>query len=135
MPTSKTWIEDLLPLPRPEYAKQTEALLTDLLWRSEGSSLAAAGLLSELAKLGSAPGFHASTEPDRLVPQLRPGGSKRLQRTFPIAETMNTSAVILPGSPSPIKALLHSLLAPRARGDKSDACVPIHPSVVVLQTL
>src|SRR5207249_1703029 len=30
---------------------------------------------------------------------------------------------------------LRSCLAPRGRGDKSDACVPIHPSVIALQTL
>jgi hypothetical protein len=137
MPTSNNWIEDLLPLPRPEYAKQTESLLTDLLWRSEGSSLAARGLLAELAQLKSAPGFAGLVEPDRLVPQRRHGGSQRLQETLPIAKATNTAAIILqpPGTPSPINALLRSLLAPRARGDKSDACVPIHPSVIALQTL
>jgi len=39
------------------------------------------------------------------------------------------------GNEGAISALLQSLLAPRARGDKSDACVPIHPPAVVLQTL
>ena len=37
--TGSWLVNSLLPLPRPEYAKQTEALLTDLLWRSRGSSL------------------------------------------------------------------------------------------------
>lgn len=137
MPTSNNWIEELIPLPRPEYAKQTESLLTDLLWRSEGSSLAAAGLIAELAQLRSAPGFNQTIEPDRLVPQRRHGGSQRLQETFPLAKTTNTSSLILQpsGAASPVNALLRSSLAPRARGDKSDACVPIHPSIVALQTL
>jgi hypothetical protein len=138
MPTSSNWIEDLLPLPRPEYSKQTESLLTDLLWRSAGSSLASSGVLTKLAQLKSAPGFDNSVEPERLVPRIRPRGSqRRLFETFPVAKTTNTAALVLQpsGTPSPTDALLQSILAPRARGDKSDACVPLRPSVAALQTL
>lgn len=137
MPTSN-WIDAIIPLPRPEYAKQTESLLTDLLWRSDGSSLANPNvLLAQLGQLKTAPGFDHSVEPDRLIPLRRQGGSQRLQETFPIARSTETTGLILQpsGTPSPVSALLESSRAPRARGDKSDACVPVHPSLVALQTL
>lgn len=136
----KNWIDEVLPFPRPEYAKQTESLLTDLLWRSAGSNLSSVqtdGLLSLLSSLPLAPGFTGLLEPERLVPQRRPGGSYRLCETFPLAKATDVTSFISaqPNVPNPVEALLNSSLAPRARGDKSDACVPIHPAIVALQTL
>ena len=56
MENAKHWIEQFLPLDRPEYAKQPEALLTDLIWRSPGSTLRTAtessnGLIDRLNEL------------------------------------------------------------------------------------
>jgi hypothetical protein len=138
---SQTWIDEYLPLPRPEYAKQTEALLTDLLWRSPGSSLSgptgasyfdALGQLERQAK--GLPGM------DRLIP-LRAGGQTNLVETFPLAYTADTSPLVrtAPGansqSSSLLDSVLESIVAPRARGATSLTCVPLHPEIVVLQTL
>src|SRR5882724_9000110 len=86
------WLDALLPLPRPEYAKQTESLLTDLIWRSSGSSLARDRLMDELASLKPASGV-LPLEANRLVPRRRHGGSTRLLETLPLAEQMDTSAI------------------------------------------
>lgn len=138
--TPENWLDELLPLPRPEYAKQTEALLTDLLWRSEGSSLADPATTSyfdrlrELRQGRAGPGL---PDPERLVPQRRQGGSVRLCETVPLAKRVDLSGLIYsaPNAALPIEATLASCMAPRARGDKSDACVPLHPAAVCLQTL
>lgn len=136
MKAAENWLDSLLPFPRPEYAKQTEALLTDLLWRSPGSSLSATMLLDKLGNIKRAAPT-ATTEPDRLVPRRRPGGNPKLTETYPLAEGTNISSLVAcpAGTPAPIRALLESAVAPRARGDKSDACVPIHPAIASLQTL
>lgn len=139
--SDKNWIDSQIPFPRPEYAKQTEALLTDLLWRSEGSSLSGGlngalfGRLAELRRTGSA--NRSMPDPERLIPQKRHAGSSRLFETFPPAKSVDLSGIITcpPTAEFPTAALLNSVLAPRARGDKADACVPIHPSLVALQTL
>ena len=136
-----TWIDDLLPLPRPEYAKQTESLLTDLLWRSEGSSLATKvdgkTMIEHLPGLkikGDDPGL---PEPDRLVPRKLRGGSPRTIETMPLAESFDLAGLVtVPiSTQDPLRPILESIKAPQARGDKSTACVPIHPSTVALQTL
>ncbi|MGH7307093.1 MAG: hypothetical protein ACREK6_00190 [Candidatus Rokuibacteriota bacterium] len=139
----ETWIARLFGhLPRPEYAKQTESLLTDLLWRSEGSSLASdingnkmIEHLSRLKVKGEDP--DDLPEPERLVPRKLRGGSPRTLETIPLAESFNvTGLVTVPtGARGPVRPLLESLRAPQARGDKSTACVPIHPATVALQTL
>jgi hypothetical protein len=138
--SDKNWLHAQIPFPRPEYAKQTEALLTDLLWRSEGSSLSREpegglfGLLSGLRQGGSA---GSGPDPERLIPQKRSAGSSRLFETFLLAKSADLSGIISGSNVAefPTAALLDSALAPRARGDKADACVPIHPSLVALQTL
>jgi len=125
MNTGQAWITEILPLDRPEYAKQPEALLTDLVWRSVGSSLSNVIPLSRDSSLV------------RLVPRRVHGRKPGLVETMPIAEETDACALIL--SPSgvrmPVGALLNSVLAPKSRGDKSLACVPVHPDAVVLQTL
>lgn len=140
MKNPENWLDEILPFPRPEYAKQTESLLTDLLWRSEGSSLAHqpdGPLIDKLAELKRGPARTNPSDPDRLIPKRRHGGSLKLFETMPVADTANvTSLIACPsGTRTPTTAVLHSSLAPRARGDKSEACVPLHPDVVALQTL
>ena len=132
--TPDNWLEAMLPFPRPEYAKQTESLLTDLLWRSDGSSLSLIfDRLGELKPTGTA----STIDPDRLVPRRRQlVGSSRLMETFPAAEAADISSLVVSlAGVTPTHSMLESVIAPRARGDKSDACVPIHPSLVVIQTL
>lgn len=138
--SEKNWLHAWIPFPRPEYAKQMEALLTDLLWRSEGSSLSRGsigGLFEVLSELRKEKSRGAGQDPERLIPQKRASGSPRLFETFPLAKRTDLSGIV--SSPSadefPTTALLQSVLAPRARGDKTDACVPIHPSLAALQTL
>jgi hypothetical protein len=139
MPT--TWVEELLPLPRPEYAKQTESLLTDLLWRSEGSSLATPvggkTMIEHLPDLRVKGDDPALPEPERLVPRKLRGGSPRTLETMPLAETFDLAGLVTvpAGAEGPVLAILESLRAPQACGDKSTACVPIHPATVALQTL
>lgn len=136
MSTPDNWLDEQIPLRRPEYAKQMEALLTDLLWRSDGSSLAAQGLYSQLGAL-SASAARGMPEPDRLVPRFRHGGSPKVCETMPIASTVDLSALVAQptDTSTPVQALLWSCLAPLARGEKSIACVPVNPSIVCLQTL
>jgi len=132
------WLDKLLPFPRPEYAKQTEALLTDLLWRSPGSSLAHAKLFDALGQLQPAAG-QPPFDPERLIPRSRPGANPntKLVQTFSLAQATATSSLVSSAgnNPTPTGAFLESLVAPRARGDKSDAFVPVHPSLVAMQTL
>lgn len=137
------WVDGLLPFPRPEYAKQTESLLTDLLWRSEGSTLSVPPAAGTKTLMDCLPGLKLKgddsklPEPERLVPRQLRGASEKTLATAPLAETLDlTGRVNIPaGTIGPVHALLHSLSAPQARGDKSTACVPVHPSVIALQTL
>lgn len=133
--SDKSWLDALLPFPRPEYAKQTEALLTDLLWRSEGSTLAEESFFEKLGQLRQTANRSVGPDPERLIPRKRHASSTRLFESFPLAESSDLTDAILGGPDLPTKSLLNSVLAPRARGDKADACVPIHPSLVSLQTL
>lgn len=141
MKAAENWLDALLLFPRPEYAKQTEALLTDLIWRSPGSSLATSvsgsALFDELSRLKTKDDPKDWPEPDRLVPQQQKGGNKRTQGTLDLAMSLpSTGRVMIPqGAKAPVEPILHSLFAPQARGAKSIACVPLHPSVVALQTL
>lgn len=135
-----TWIDKLIPLPRPEYAKQTESLLTDLLWRSPGSSLSSSpnkkSYLSELAGLRT----DQKNPPylERLIPH-RARGDKHpaVEETIPYATKVDISGLVGRSAdiPSPIRALLDSIIAPRSSGDRALACVPVHLEAVVLQTL
>lgn len=127
--------DGLLPLPRPEYAKQTEVLLTDLLWRSRGSSLGGdRGYFEDLAALRSTAAPH---DIRRLVARKAHGGSPKALETYPIALGTPLTGLIdrVPSGLDPMAIILDSILAPRARGDKSLACAPVTPDVVALQTL
>jgi hypothetical protein len=141
MSAADNWIDALLPFPRPEYAKQTESLLTDLIWRSPGSSLSTSvngkPFIEHLSRLKTRQDPASWPQPDRLVPRQHKGGNKRVKETLPLALALPTAnRVVVPqGAQSPTEPLLHSLFAPQARGDKSIACVPLHPSIVALQTL
>lgn len=140
MRNSENWLDEILPFPRPEYAKQTESLLTDLLWRSEGSSLVhqpGRPLFDNLSDLKQATNVANTADPERLIPRRRHGGSSKLFETEPVACSADVAGLIVSaeGLPVPTKAVLHSSLAPQARGDKSDALVPFHPDAISLQTL
>jgi len=126
MNMGQSWINEALPLDRPEYAKQPEALLTDLIWRSAGSTLAQAVRMTRSSGLA------------RLVPQYRYRGVPRqIVETIPRAQEADIGEFVLGQDTSSIlvSALLESIKAPKSRGVKSLACVPVHPDVVALQTL
>ena len=135
--TPQNWLSKMLPFPRPEYAQQTESLLIDLAWNSKGSTLSEQELLANLAK-AMVPAGRAAPDPRRLVLASRPGhsvGNKSIE-TFSLAEGADISQLISsPPGVKPTRAVLTSLVAPRARGGKSDACVPVHPALTSLQTL
>ena len=132
MSKGKTWLEKVIPLDRPEYAKQPEALLTDLIWRSKGSSLSEIKLPRE-----------SSSDDDlsrlvRLVPeQINSSKKEKLIETKPFAKDVDVSSLVLnpSGSFSLVKAVLNSLIAPKSRGDKSYAFVPLYPDITAFQTL
>ncbi|MCI0462782.1 MAG: hypothetical protein L0Z62_38025 [Gemmataceae bacterium] len=136
----QNWVDELLPLPRPEYGKQTESLLIDLLWRSQGSSLATRidekTLFEHLRGLKTPDDDPALPEPERLVPR-RLGGKRTTVEMMPLAESFNLGGLVTvpAGAQGPVLPILESLKAPRARGNTSTACVPIHPATVALQTL
>lgn len=138
MSTVPSWIEEIFQLPRPEYPKQAEALLTDLIWRSQGSILSGDNVrpsfLKELAKL---PRNKRLPAMDRLIPRRISGGNPAIVETFPIAQATPIDGLIstVGNSLIPTKTLLESILAPRSRGDRSLTCVPVHPQAVILQTL
>jgi hypothetical protein len=125
MNRGQTWISEIIPLDRPEYAKQPEALLTDLVWRSKGSTLSEAIKLTRTSSVA------------RLVPYIRGSKPKDIVVTSPYAREADIGAWVLDQGTNPVlvAALLDSMRAPRARGVKSLACVPIHPDVAALQTL
>jgi len=126
-----TWLDEIL-LDRPEYVKQPEAILTDLLWRSSGSSLSANNS-NALASLRS---LKLQGQPlERLVFQSRMDRPVPLE-TSKLAEGADQTALFANNTgENPFLPLLRSLAAPRARGSKSGACVPVEPCLVVLQTL
>ncbi len=57
--------------------------------------------------------------------------------TIPVAQETDVASLIQGADSlsSPVRALIASMLAPKSRGDKSSACVPIHPEAIVFQTL
>lgn len=139
---TSNWLEELLPLKRPEYAKQTESLLTDLLWRSPGSSLSQAAR-GESASVEGA--INSAEDADglplnRLVPQRTRGGAEKITETYPLARACNLSAV-LDDPPEgltlaqPLESLLSSLTAPMSGDVRAVSCVPVEPDAVVFQTL
>ncbi|WP_129676599.1 hypothetical protein [Candidatus Chloroploca sp. Khr17] len=141
MTTPNFWVVDLFTLFRPEYAKQTEALLTDLIWRSKGSTLYRMPSAQESSYLEGLAGLERNDPKlpsmQRLIPRHAGKGTSRVVETVPIAEQAQVSNLFLSqeGIPTPTRALLTSILAPQSRSMSSFSCVPIHPDVVVLQTL
>src|SRR6266700_8438259 len=118
MSTSTSWINTILPLPRPEYAKQPESLLTDLLLHSKGSNLSSVPIrngtyLDELAKLRQ---DKKDPPTDRLIPLRARGGKSSTTETIPIAERTPVSTKIVTDSESKklLRALLESILAPQS---------------------
>lgn len=126
-----SWLDEII-LDRPEYVKQPEAILTDLLWRSSGSSLSS-GNNSALSNLRSLKLGGQSLE--RIVFQSRMGRPVPLETYKRAEEAQQASLFLNTTGENPFKPILRSLAAPRARGSKSGACVPVDPSLVLLQTL
>ena len=123
------WIDDVT-LDRPEYVKQPEAILTDLLWRSRGSTLCTSNALNNLRALTK-----DNRTLERLVFRSRMGRAIPIE-TYGLAKSASQTALFDNNTgDNPYEAILNSLSAPRARGSKSGACVPIEPSLVLLQTL
>jgi len=120
-----TWVEEILPLDRPEYAKQPEALLTDLFWRSHGSSLSQSDIkLTREHPLS------------RLVPRYVHGNPpKDVVETYPLAKEADIGSVVQGENSKLVNSFLLSIEAPKARGVKSVAYVPVHQDLVSLQTL
>jgi len=107
--------------------------LTDLLWRSDGSSLSVFYDTLSNTKLPE------GKEIKRLIPQ-RIRKTKALDKsieTLPIAQGVDLSDLVQDNDviSKTTKSLLESILAPKSKGDVFRACVPIHPDIVGLQTL
>lgn len=139
---SSNWLGQLFPLKRPEYAKQTESLLTDLIWRSPGSSLAQPGRGEAVSIAGA---INSAEDTDglplnRLVPERTRGGAKKITETYPLARECDLS-VLLDDTPEgltatqPLESLLSSLTAPSSGDVRAVSCVPVEPDAVVFQTL
>ncbi|HKS60422.1 MAG TPA: hypothetical protein VJT13_01915 [Xanthobacteraceae bacterium] len=125
-----SWLEAALPLDRPEYSKQTEALLTDLLWRSEGSTLSE--VATQLA------GLETTTKQklERVVFEKIGKASPAVLESIPFAREADISSIVAgPRAKECLAALLFGLRAPRSRAYKSLSAVPVHPELVALQTL
>lgn len=136
----RSWLDNLVPLKRPEYAKQTEALLTDLLWRSSGSSHFAgssAGRASHFEALQARSRIADHAPLERLVPRKTRTGSKKLTETFPLAAKVELDTLLRADGVNLelVEALLESITAPRSRGIRSIACVPVYLDALVFQTL
>jgi hypothetical protein len=118
------WTDEISSLARPEYVRQPEALLTDLFWRSDGSSLKerAPKRYDKLA---------------RLIPKRSSRQSSGTTiETTPLAEQTDLAMIVAGGnSQLLVQSLLNSLIAPKSRRDKSETYVPLHPDLVALQTL
>jgi hypothetical protein len=125
-------ISGLLALPRPEYAKQTELVLTDILWNSPGTSI---GVVEALSSLDSKPEDGKPSR--RLVLSKRPGGSPLLTETEGWAREAGRIGIFGAEASADIfsAAALNSILAPSSKRDKSSTCVPVHRGTVPLQTL
>ncbi len=125
-----SWLEKNILLDRPEYVKQPEGILTDLLWRSHGSSLGAQNELSNLHSLA------LQGQPmERLVFQSITGKMLPFETRGLLEKTSQASLFNNNTGENPFLPIIGSLAAPRARGSKSGACVPIDPNLVLLQTL
>ena len=134
---NSTWLYDLLPLQRPEYANQVEALLTDLLWRSPGSSLSSLTSAKSAMDFLAALNREALPPPNRLVPSTTKRSNNAVVETLPFAQLTDLTGIVdlRPGDPNPVPAFLNSIMAPKAAGSRSTACVPLHGDAAALQTL
>lgn len=128
MPT----LDALLSLPRPEYAKQTELVLVDLLWRSRGTRL---GEVNALGGLAAEPTAGRATR--RLVLETLKRGNKLVTQTAPfVLDAARDGIFADPGDAELFsKAMLNSVAAPRSQRDHSKTCAPVHRGSIPLQTL
>jgi hypothetical protein len=125
-----SWVDAALPLDRPEYSKQTEVLLTDLLWRSGGSALSA--VAPNLAGVETS----KKEKLERIVFEKIGKASPAVLESMPFARESDISSIVAgPQGKECLAALLLGLRAPRSRAYKSLSAVPVHPDVVALQTL
>lgn len=127
----------LLPLDRPEYSKQTEALLTDLLWRSPGSSLFIKSIEKSYLDeyLADRETFDGQSL-KRIVFERIGKKTQKVVESLPLARGTDLSGVVGgEGVAACLDTLLDSLKAPRSRSYRSISAVPLHPDLIVLQTL
>jgi len=135
--SKRLWLEVIVDLLRPEYPKQPEAILTDLIWRSPGSSLGVDdGGWRELSTLKVKSGGRKYPM-TRLVFVSDPPSKPYPAVTFNIAVETRTDSLFTDNANGEafLRAFLSSLEAPRTKKVKSTACVPVDPNLVVLQTL
>lgn len=124
------WIKSIIPLDRPEYAQQSEALLTDLLWRSPGSSLSQRAMpRKRVAVRGKQQDVDF-----RLIYQ---GSRDQQESTYEIALSSDISRLFNGAGETelPTKALLDSIQAPKSRRVRSMTCIPLNNSSLILQNL
>lgn len=144
MEKAKHWIEQFLPLDRPEYAKQPEALLTDLLWRSPGSTLRTAtessnGLIDRLNELHeSQKAKDKKKSKIYLLPVCAPTPAKEAEymETEPIALDVDCSELLGSNENGLVKFLLKSCKAPTAEGARgTESYVVVQPDMIAFQNL
>lgn len=128
MPT----LDALLSLPRPEYAKQTELVLVDLLWRSPGTRL---GAERALAGLSAVPREGQATR--RLVLEKLKRTNNLVTATAPWAREAAQQGIFANPAHADLfsAAMLNSVAAPRSQRDHSKTCAPVHRGSIPLQTL
>lgn len=129
MPT----LESLLSLPRPEYAKQTELVLVDLLWRSEGTVL---GQHDAIGGLAAAP--EADRAMKRLVlEKISPKSNRLVSATAPWLKDAARQGIFskVEDADRFSDAMINSIAAPRSQRDQSKTCAPVHRGSIPLQTL
>lgn len=130
-------IQGLFDLPRPEYAKQTEMVLVDLLWRSKGTILGEKQALQDLPLRRK---IDRAATRRLIVKSLRQGNRPRsgdLTETGPWAEQSMLSGAFSSEADARMftAAALGSVEAPKARRDQSTTCVPVHLGLIPLQSL
>lgn len=135
----RSWLEEKVDLLRPEYPKQPEAILTDLIWRSPGSSLEVADVFGDLSRLKIHDEDDKKQYPmKRLVFSFSP----QKEKTYPkvtLGTALETDLGPLftsnTGAEDFLRVFLASLESPRSKKVKSTACVLADPNLVTMQTL
>lgn len=126
-------LKALLSLPRPEYAKQTELVLVDLLWRSKGTTLGQAEAVSGLAATRE-----QGRATKRLVLEKLPPKSNNIvtETSGWVREAARDGIFADPADADLFSdAVVNSIAAPRSQRDQSKTCAPVHRGSVPLQTL